>query len=146
MTAPAKPVDTNTTVSLIDLKSKEAELRGIKSQTKIAKQKAEIAKLKAEKALLKSNMKAEREEMHGQTKDDAKIAKINALSAEVFEDTQDVKRIQKGLSQVKVADSDDEDDSATDMKSNKKKALALEKKQEKDNKKKAIELEKEEEK
>jgi len=32
------------------------------------------------------------------------------------------------------------------MKSNKKKALALEKKQEKDNKKKAIELEKEEEK
>ena len=84
--------------------------------------------------------------MHGSTKDDAKIAKINALSAEVFEDTKDVKRIQKGLSQVKVADSDDEDDSAADMKSNKKKALALEKKEEKENKKKAIELEKEEEK
>jgi hypothetical protein len=32
------------------------------------------------------------EEMHG-TKDEAKIAKINALSAEVFEDTKDVKRI-----------------------------------------------------
>ena len=141
-TALAKPVEQNSTVSLIDLKSKEAELRGIKSQTKIAKQKAEIAKLKAEKALLKSNMM---EEMHG-TKDEAKIAKINALSAEVFEDTKDVKRIQKGLSQVKSLDSDDEDDSATDMKSNKKKALALEKKQEKDNKKKAIELEKEEEK
>ena len=44
------------------------------------------------------------EEMHG-TKDEAKIAKINALSAEVFEDTKDVKRIQKGLSQVKSLDS-----------------------------------------
>lgn len=48
----------NTSASAIqDLKTREAELQGIKSQTKIAKQRAEIAKLKAEKALLKTTMK-----------------------------------------------------------------------------------------
>jgi len=43
-------------------------------------------------------MKAETEEMHTSKKDDEKIAKINALSAEVIEDTKDVKKIKKSLS------------------------------------------------
>ena len=91
-------------------------------------------------------MKAEREEMHDKAGDKDKIAKINALSAEVFEDTKDVKKIQASLNQAKGGDSDDEaDDSPSDKKAAKKKAIALEKKQDKENKKKAIELEKQEE-
>jgi hypothetical protein len=35
-------------------------------------------------------MKAEKEDMHHKNHDDSKLAKINALSAEVFEDTKDV--------------------------------------------------------
>lgn len=40
-----------------DLKEKQEELKGIKSETMIERQKVEIAKLKAEKALLKKGMK-----------------------------------------------------------------------------------------
>lgn len=96
-------------------------------------------------------MKAESEEMHHSKKDDEKIAKIKALSNEVIEDTKDVKKIQKSLSQVKTksklkdSDSDSDDDEAMDLKANKKKAVALEKKQEKEAKKQAIEMEEEEE-
>ena len=87
--------------------------------------------------------------MHHKNHDDSKLAKINALSAEVFEDTKDVQRIQKGLSQQTTKeDSDDEADETVDLKANKKLALELEKKEQKEaknNKMKAIELEKEEE-
>ena len=99
-------------------------------------------------------MKAEKEELHNPSKsEEEKIAKINALSEEVIEDTKDVKRIQSKLNKgaknamAKLGDDEEnpEDPEEKAERASKKGMDPENKKKMKEAKKKAVEIEKAEE-